>query len=426
MRWKVGLHDLKSNGIRVYYFYDSGGTTHICGVGYRVGSAYDPIVAKGLAHLTEHLITRESMSHNGDEVYRILWRYLGCPENWKIETDPMSTYYGSSGLYYRKYMPIVMPMLVSLIKDRLITNAGMLIEKGAVNNEIALTEEDVPTDKLNVMFLQTMYETNPIRSSILGTEESLDSINISRVRRFIRKCYVAENMFAMIFGPSRQESIKFAESNLNEWSHRGEPLEFDLKSFDRFPIITEPKVRESLKPGLKSHYVQLGFPTECYDSKDDAVLDVISDIIWQRVNESLRERNQDPQKGVYRSPGFTDRTLVHGVIGGWFATINKDYAFYGRDQVLKEFLKLREELLPRAVVADAVESIREQFLMKFRDSAGEVVDLVIEATCNGDPDLTHLHSYPERLDKITPRKIRDIANKYFKPNGYACAMLSPA
>lgn len=233
-------------------------------------------------------------------------------------------------------------------------------------------------------------------------------------------------MFAIVFGPSKQESIRFAERYLDDWPHHGFSAKIDLKSFDRIPVITEPRIRELPRPGFKSNYVQLGFPTGCYDSKDDATLDVISVIMWRKITELLREENKDPNKGVYRSPSFTDRTFIHGVIGAWFSTINRDYAFYGRDRVLKAFLRLREDLLPKVLVDDIVESLREQFLGKFRDSSEQVMDLVIDATSNGDPNLNHLHAYPDRLSRVTPRKIRDVANKYFHPRGYACAMLLPA
>lgn len=426
MRWKVGHHDLKSNGIRVYYFYDSGGTTHICGVGFRVGAAYDPMNAGGIAHLAEHLTSRESLTFDGDEVYRIMWRYLGGPVNLKIETDHTSTYYGGPSLYYRKYMHAVMPMFVSLVRDRLITAAGMGTEKGAVNNEISLTEGDVPLEKLNLAFYQAMYETNPIRHSILGTVPALEQITADRVRRFIKKFYVAQNMFAIVFGPTKNDSIKFAEKYLSDWPYSGSAAVLDTNDFDKIPNISSPKIVEVPTPGIGSFYVELGFPTEGYNTDDDAVLDVISEIMWLRGLNILREENRDPKKGIYRSPGFAARTFIHGVVGSSFSTIDKDFALYGRERMLKEFLKLKEDLVPGSLVDTMVGGLREEFLINFRNSPEEVVDLVIEATSNGDPDLVRLHFYPDRLSKVTPKKIRNVANKYFNNNGYACAMLTPA
>jgi len=429
MRRKVGFQDLKTNGasgIRVYYFYDSGGTTHICGVGFKVGAAHDPIIVKGVAHLAEHLVSRETMAVGMDDVDKLIWRYLGGYDGLKVETGHTSTYYGGPGLYYGKYMYLVMPMFVGLVRDRLVTKAGMGTEKGAINNEFSLIEEDVASAKLDLIFYQAMYQTNPIRYSVLGAPLDLSAITADRVRRFVRKYYVAQNMFAIVFGPRREDAVSFAKKYLDDWPYSGSPAEIDLSGFDVIPKIEEPRIIELPKAGLSAYYVQIGFPTECYGSNDDAALDVIAEIIQARLLAILREGNQDPKKGVYRSRGFTERTFFHGVVGNWFSTIDKDYARYGREQTIKEFLRLREEPIPRMVVTDTAEALRERFLMKFRDSPEEVVDLVIDATSNNDPDLTRLHAYPERLGRVTPRKIRDVANKYFNPDGFACAMLLPA
>ena len=426
MRWKVGHFDLKSNGIRVYYFYDSGGTTHICGVGFRVGSIHDKD-AKGIPHLVEHSISRESLTHSGDEVYRLLWRYFGDSENLRIQTDPNCTYYGGGGVYQRRYMHEVMPLFVSLVRDRLITGIGINTEKGAIYNEFPLTESDVMSERLQLAFLQAMYETNPIRFSVLGKDrENLVSVEPYALRRFVKKFYVAQNMFVPIFGPSRDESRKFAERYLDDWPHNGSPASIDLQSFDKLPLISSPRISELSLPGLQTNYVQIGFPTECYTSNDDAALDIIAHIIKGRMVNILREKNIDPRKGVYRSPGYTCRTLTHGEIGVWFTSVDNDYALYGREMALKEFTRFREELVSKLDIEDAISTARESFFMKFRDSSEQVLDMVIESASRGDPDLTHLHSYPDRLGKITKRTLRNVANKYFKPDGYACAMLKPA
>lgn len=425
MRWKVGHHDLK-NGIRVYSFYDSGGTTHICGVGFRVGAIHDKD-ARGVPHLVEHAISRESTTHDGDEVYRILWRYFGEPEDIRIQTDHNYTYYGGGGVYKRRYMHEVMPLFVSLVRDRIITEDGINTEKGAVYNEFPLTESDVALERLQLAFYQTMYETNPIRFSVLGRDrEDLISLEPQVLKRFVKKFYIAQNMFVPIFGPTKEESKKFAEKYLDDWPYQGSPASVDFESFDKIPVITSPRLHELSLPGLQTYYVQLGFPTECYTSGDDAVLDVMADLIRGRIVNALREKNLDPRKGVYRSPGYTFRTLTHGEIGVWFTSVDRDYALYGRDVVLGEFARLREELVLKSQVDDTIAAIRETFFMKFRDSPEQVLDLVIEAASRGDPDLTHLHSYPDRLEKVTNKTIRKIANKYLKPDGYVCAMLMPA
>lgn len=427
MRWKVGRHDLKSNGIRVYYFYDSGYTTHICGIGYRVGSVHDPPDMKGLAHFMEHMSFRGPDSAPEDDiVYNMIYRYFGGMEEHNIFTTYGLTYYGGPGLYYRKYMHPVLEALTNVLKLQFIDERGLSVEKTVINNEYQQTDLDDPESRLEELFLNTMYDTNPVRNGVLGDVNQLRLLTLEGAQEFLKEKYVAENMFVIVFGPKREEAISIAKKYLDDWPYRGQAVAMDLKSFDRVPVLSIPRVIEFGKTGFRQNYVMAGFPTGCYESKDDAALDVLSKVLERRLYDVLREKGRNLDRGTYHNPAFTERSLVHGNIGAWFATANLDFARYGRDAIVREFLRLREDLLSRTFFDGLRDSAREKFLENFRDSPAEVAELVIQAAANGDPDLKHFHSYVDRLNDLTAHKLRDAANKYFNPNGFVGVILSPA
>jgi len=426
MRWKVGWHDLKSNGIRVYYFYDSGGTTHIGGIGFKVGSVHDPPDMKGLAHMVEHLSFRGPNSAPEDDiVYNMIYRYFGGMEGHNIFTTYGVTYYGGPGLYYRKYLYPVMETLAEVLKLRFVDEHGLSVEKTVINNEYQQYDLDDPESRLGELFLGTMYDTNPIRNGVLGDVSQLRSLTLERAQKFLRERYVAENMFVVVFGPKREEAILIARKYLDDWPYRGQPISLNLKSFDRVPVLSTPRIIESGNNSFKQNYVMAGFPTGCYESKDDAALDVLSSVLERRLYDVLREKGRNLDRGTYHNPSFTDRSLAHGNIGASFATANLDFARYGRDAIVREFLRLREDLLPKVFFEGFRDSAREKFLENFRDSPTEVAELVIQAAANGDSDLEHLHSYAYRLNTLTANRLCDVANKYFNPNGFVGVILSP-
>lgn len=427
MRWKVGRYDLKSNGIPIYYFYDSGDTTHVCGVGFRVGAVHDPDAFAGFAHMVEHLSFRGPNvdKPEKDDVYNMIYRYFGGMENHNIFTNYTVTFYGGPGLYYRRYMHPVMQVFLNILKLRYVDVQGLDVEKTVINNEFRQMDLDVAESRLDGLFLNTMYDTNPVRRGIIGDVEQLRQLTLGRVVRFIRERYVAENMFAIVFGPKKDEAIAFARKHLDDWPYRGRAVSLDLNDFDRVPSLSVPRIAESPVTGFAQHYVMAGFPTGCYESKDDAALDVLSQVLERRLYNVLREKGTDFCKGTYHNPAFTERTLVHGTIGAWFATANIDFARYGTDAIIREFLKLKEEKVSQALFDGLRDSAREKFLENFRDNPAEIAELVIKAVANGDPALKHFHSYVDRLNRLNPSKLRDVANKYFSPNGFVRVILSP-
>lgn len=426
MRWKVGHHDLKSNGIRIYYFYDSGGTTHICGMGCRVGSINDPPEVRGMAHFVEHLLFRGAPGHKEDPVYDMIFRYFGGMEDHNIFTNFTATYYGGPGLHLRHHLHQVMPVIVRMLNERYIDDVSLAIEKTVINNEFRQTELDEPQDLMDGLFHETMYDTNPVRNSVLGDLEQLKGVKLSEVLKFVRKNYVASNMFALIFGPNRTESVDIAKRYLDSWQWSGQSPLPDLKSFDRTPVHSQPRIKEQARPHTHQNYVSTGFSTSCYESKEDAALDILAKVVERRLYDSLREKGSNLVNGCYHNPTFSERSLAHGVVGAWFSTASRDFAQYGRDAIVKEFVRLGEEKIPWDIFDQARDSIREKFLAKFRDSPESVVELVINAASNGDPDLTHLHGYPKRLNNLNPSQVREVARRYFRREGFVSAMITPA
>ena len=140
----------------------------------------------------------------------------------------------------------------------------------------------------------------------------------------------------------------------------------------------------------------------------------------------MREKSSHFTEGTYHHPTFADRSLVHGTIGAWFATASLDFAKYGRDAIIKEFIRLTEETVSWDLFDSLRDSAREIFLSSFRDTPEKVAEMVIQSAANGDYDLNHLHSYVERLNKLKPKILREVAKKYFDPNGFGSVILSPA
>lgn len=399
---------------------------HLCGLGWKIGSIHDPSDAMGMAHLVEHVLFRGIPRHAEDPVYDMIFRYFGGMENHGIFTTYANTYYGGPELYVRRYIHEVMKVVSDVLKSRYITAEGLAIEKTVINNEYRQMDLDDPTSVLDSLFYETMYDTNPVRNPIIGDMEHLKALTLQKVRRFIERTYVSGNMFAIVFGPKRQESMEIAQKYLDDWPHLGSPTVLDTSGFDLVPAHSSPRVAEQPRIGQKQYYVVAGFPTAVYKTKEDAALDVAAKVVERRLYDVIRERGHNLTEGTYHNPILIDRSLTNGSVGAWFATASRDFALYGRDAIVKEFTRLREELIPADMFEAARDSLREKFYSSFRDSPGIVVDLVVAAASNGDPDLKLLHTYPDRLNALTRSKVRQVANKYFNPNGFVSATVTPA
>lgn len=404
------LRDVLPNGIRCYSFpHDN---FNVSGIGFKVGSINDPCNQRGMAHLTEHVLFRESDKYPSRATDIILRQFMGGPDDdINVRTDYVSTFYGHDDLRMRRYMFKSFDVLASIVQDRILNIEGLDIEKSAVLQEYYLRGIDEPITYSDDLLLQTIYDVNPIRNRIDCEPDELRAIQLSDVRHFVRRYYVPKNMFVIMFGPKREVVNGLVRKYFGDLSHTSKPI-LDYDHRDDFPKLTSVKSLEMPSPGLHQSHVQIGFPTEVYGSGDSETLDMLADLLEMHLFWRLREENRNLGSGVYRVVCEAMRTYVHGLFSIWFATSSTDFAAEAEARIIKEVKWFCENLVP----ADEFDAIRTRQISGYRsaftDYPGILCEMVIESVCNGDEKLEKLHNYPQRLHSVTRRKIREVANKY--------------
>lgn len=411
------------NGFRFYTQYDSR-SNNVSGIGVKCGSIHDPPGKRGMAHFVEHNLVRESLSFPDAEVNSILERYLGGfdGDEINVRTDRVSTFYGHNELLRRRHMFKCFDMFASLLGDKIINRRGVNAEGGAVHQEYYLFGLDFIPSLVDDLIHETIYTDNPARNRIDCNPEELRKIIPNQARRFAGKQYVPQNMFAIMLGPRFEEVKRIGEQHFSEWKGSAPPV-LNYGGHDNLPLFKEIQTRVVVRD-IHQYHVSVGFPTECMGSNDDEALEVIARIWSARLMQRLREKNQDFDKGVYRGLAYISRSFIHGMIYCWFATGNKDFALEGEKVALEEIYKLKDELVNDRLHDDIIENLDLAYLDDFKNVADRLCERIIQAICNKDEDLIRLHSYRSRLHKVSRRKIREVANKYFGPY-YARVAIGP-
>ena len=75
-----------------------------------------------------------------------------------------------------------------MLTGSLILEEDVNVERGAILEEIALTEDD-PGDCVHDLFARTMFGDNPLGRPVLGTVDTVNALTADRIRRFYKKHY---------------------------------------------------------------------------------------------------------------------------------------------------------------------------------------------------------------------------------------------
>ncbi len=419
------------NGVMVYSQRDSSESTFLGGYGVNVGSVYDPQgnpksgkpPRRGLAHGVEHVIARESKEFSVLDVDRMIHSVLGGLSACNISVNLTSTSFATTMLASRKHLIIALNMFRSFLRDKIITDSGKSVELAAINQEHWLTGSSYE-DLITSLFYNAAYDVNPARNPVDGYIDEFRQITLTDIRTFIRRYYVAKNMLFFTIGPRADEAKGMGKRYLGDLPSGSVPI-IDYDHSDDFIELKETRSVEKRVEGVKQHLVAIGFRTDTYLSIDGPALDILAEILRFRLLIRLREANEDFNKGVYRTPVITDRSFVHGLIYTWMATLDSEYAKHCEDIIIEEFNKVKRELVSRADFEAFRQTAIFPYLLAFRGYPDNLAELIMSSAANGDRNMSHLNSFRHRFAKVTRRRLRDVANKYFTKD-YIRAVIKPA
>ena len=413
------------NGIHLYSMANS--NLNLSAIGFRSGSIHDPPGLSGMNHLVEHMVCRRGTNYTEREAERIMNRYMGGTHgvDINIRCDRSSVLFGHGDLRRREYMWKCFDMNADFVKSamldayglgpRVLNVTGLKVEKAAVHNEYRLRGTDVAEEHLNDLLHWYMYRNNPSRRRIDCVLRDLKSIKLEQVRQFIRARYTTETMFVVLIGPKNNEAVEKVREcfgDLPQLPHVS--LVYDRS--DDFPVLGGINSFELVRPGIRQNHVAIAFPAGKYLSKDSEALDILTAIWEHRIERRLREENTKFNAGTYHPESIFPHTFTHGIVAAQFATVgDNDYVERAVAMAVEECEKLKfdESAQFSEDCEDRKAYLKDEFDQMLLWQPLDLCEAIVEATCNGDVKLKHLTSYYRRLNQVTPKRLREVARKYF-------------
>ncbi len=416
----------------------------LAGVGFRVGSVYDPPKRRCMSHLVEHLGAHRSTRHTSRDMDLLIWKIMGGYDgDVNIRVDRVSTFFGFNDLHlladmytaYDAFGQMVLDLILDArgkLEQHILDPATLDVEKAAVHNEYRLRGTDLPEAEVQELLYQTMWRRNPIRNRIDCEPEELAKVTLSEVKQFVRRWYKTSRMFVLFIGPDHNEAVRLAKiffDGLPE-SHTREP---ELHG-DTSPRLDGIVHSEAVHPGTRQHHVIIGFPTSLHDSPDGAAIDVLAEVLGFRIFQKLRPGNRTFERGVYRATVYTDRSFAHGVLYAHFATVGSyDYAMHCANDIAMLCDELKRTRLSAANRADLEEEIGavkywmdKYQLNAFRRYPDITAELIIDAVANGDRDFKRLTAARGRIAAVDVKAVRKAAEQYLTtPDRFVRVILKP-
>lgn len=287
---KVKKFNLKYNNIPVIYQYHEHKSTSII-IDFNIGSMWETEKEKGIAHLVEHLIFKDTGKHDSTELLKLL-EVNGADINACTSFDFTRFYFTSNNDSFKETLHLFIEML--MFKN--ISEHEFKSEKSTVLQELKMSLDN-PNTQIYYNWMKDIFNID----DIIGFEKTLKNITLKDVYRWISKYFIANNMtISIVSGFSKNKIKKLLEQELCNFRS------IDTNSYDYEKIeYLKSKVLKTIthkynqfnykkKRQYQQNHIIVNYPLpiKCEDDiiKAEAVKKVLSNGLTSILFREIREK----------------------------------------------------------------------------------------------------------------------------------------
>ncbi|PKL84106.1 MAG: insulinase family protein [Ignavibacteriae bacterium HGW-Ignavibacteriae-3] len=271
------------NGLQVILYPDNSFPLVSVNIWYSVGSANEKPGKTGFAHLFEHMMFQGSENIPKEGHFRYI-QEAGGSLNGSTSIDRTNYYETVPANYWE--LPLWLEsdrmgfMLGGLTQEKLDN------QKDVVMNERRQSYENQPYGTAwEKLFSNLFPENHPYSWPTIGWMEDITKFELNEVKNFFRTYYSPNNASLVVGG----------NFDTNGMRNSIEKYFGDIQSGGKVPGITVPPKKNIetkkiiVEDSIQLPRIYLGFHTEKAFSKNDAALDILSDVLTSSKNARLQK-----------------------------------------------------------------------------------------------------------------------------------------
>jgi predicted Zn-dependent peptidase len=401
------VRDVLDNGLRIL----TERMTHVrsisIGVWLTRGSRHETAERGGIAHFVEHMLFKGTATRSAEDIAQAIDSIGG-----QLDAFTAKEY----ASYYIKvldeHLPLALDVLSDIVLNPAFTPDDIEREKKVVVEEIKMVE-DTPDDLVHELFTQAFWENHPLGRPILGTRETVESLDAALLRDYFSNAYTPANLIVSAVGNLEHERVR----QLVEEKFGG--LKSVGRSFREDAPQVVPKIQVRNKELEQSHLC-LGtssYPQNHDDRYSSYVLNtLLGGSMSSRLFQNVREK----------------RGLAYAVFSGLsayrdagsftiYAGCSNEAVGEVLDLVVEELRGVRQTPVPEAELRRAKDHLKGSLMLSLENTASRMSHLArqeiyFDRQFGLDETL-------EGIEGVTPADVQRVAGDLFREGALAATVL---
>lgn len=408
-----GINEYRlANGLRVLMFPDQTKQTITVNATYLVGSATENYGETGMAHLLEHLVFKGTPRH--PNIPQELTAHGARPNGttWTDRTNYFETFAATD-----ENLNWALDLEADRMVNSHIARKDLDSEMTVVRNEFELGENS-PFRVLLDRTMAASYIWHNYGKTTIGARSDIENVPIERLQAFYRNYYQPDNAVLLIAG-------KFDEpKTLSLVDKYFSPIPRPTRTLQK--IYTSEPTQDgeravTLRRVGDTQFVQALYHVPSGSHPDYAGVDLIVQILGDTPSGRLHKTLVESKK-------------ASSIFGFDFQWRDPTLTIFGAEVRQGDSLEAARDTLLQTIEGIGTNSPTKEEVERARAQLLKNIDLALnnsdqvgltlsESIGAGDWRLFFLHR--DRLRKITPEEVTQVASRYFKPANRTVGMFIP-
>lgn len=398
------------NGLAVVAERRGLGPVVFAGVVYGVGSRDERPGLTGISHLLEHMMFKGTEKYGKGDVAAIVERNGG--ELNAFTSEDVTMYYE---VFARDRWELALEIEAERMVNLRVDPAELESERQVVLEERVMYL-DIPAIELGDEIMAAAFRESPYRWPIIGWESDIQAIGVDDLMAHYERFYAPENASLVVVGDlDPEEAFAAAERRFGAIRARGRverriPKEPELKGVLRFALD---------RPATLPH-LQILFRAPELRTRDSEALSLLANILsgtrTSRLDLALLETSKAGDVQVHYHPKADPSPFTVTVEGDPSVDLDEVEEIVWRELSAVTTIDVGDDELERA--CNQVEA-HQVFAMQSPSNRGFAL-----GWHEAHGDVTYVDEALSRLKQLTPKDLREVAERYFRPDRCAVARIA--
>jgi len=377
---------------------------------FRSGDANDPVEFPGLTDMMASLLNEGTETRTSRQIAEEVDR-LGA------------TLYAAAG---SDSTTVAASALTMFSIDVLELMADITLHPSFPENEVELSKQNTkeslkqqraqPSFLANEMLSRVMFGDHPY-SVIAPTPESIDATSRERLIEFHRTMFVPNNAFLIVVGDVQRDAmVEKIDRLFGGWQRRAieQP---------EFPAPPSRKSRVGYlvdRPGSAQSNIVIANPAITRTSPDYFPMAVMHTVLGATASSRLFMNLREAKGYTYGAYSNLDARRLAGTFRAT-AEVRTPVTGDSLREFFYELERIRSEAVSKTEINDAKSYLTGAFPLRLETQEG-LTDQLTQIKMLGLPD-DYLQTYRDRVQSVTIEQVKQVAEKYIKPDEAAVVIV---